>query len=164
METLKEIRGDEQLYLFCTKVTSKSGAIDVGEHALYRRRKAPTRFDDRLCEGDFTKTAKDLLRQKYIDANDIIVACIQDQPDQRGHTILHTLESLRMKACVRRSIMTRIWTSFAICITRTSTKNTKFASYCSCLALISMLWQQMERWISFTWKSTFCHSARGSDC
>ena len=69
-----------------------------------------------------------------------------------------------MKACVRRSIMTRIWTSFAICITRTSTKNTKFASYCSCLALISMLWQQMERWISFTWKSTFCHSARGSDC
>ena len=37
--------GDAQLYLFWTKVTSKAGAIDVGEHALPRRRKAPMRFD-----------------------------------------------------------------------------------------------------------------------
>ena len=125
VETLKGIRGDEQLYLFCTKVTSKSGAIDVGEHALYRRRKAPMRCDDRLCEGDFTKTAKDLHRQKYIEANDTIVAYIQDQPDQHGHTILRTLESLLMKAFIRRSILTRIRTSFDICITRTSTKNKK---------------------------------------
>ena len=43
----------------------------------------------------------------------------------------------------------------------TSTKN-KFASNCSCWTLISMLWQYMERWISFTWNSTFCHSARDS--
>ena len=43
----------------------------------------------------------------------------------------------------------------------TSTKN-KFASNCSCWTLISMLWQYMERWIYFTWNSTFCHSARDS--
>ena len=43
----------------------------------------------------------------------------------------------------------------------TSTKN-KFASNCCCWTLISMLWQYMERWISFTWKSTFCYSARDS--
>ena len=169
VETLKGIRGDQHLYLFWTKVTSKAGAIDVGEPALSRRRKAPMRFDDRLCEGDFTKTAiKDLHRQEYIEANDTIVACIHDWPDQPGHTILHTLESLLMKVCLRRSIMTRLWTSFATCsyyrpINRTSTKNS-FASNCSCWSLTSMLWQQMEQWISFTWKSMFCHSARGSDC
>ena len=46
METLNGIRGDEQVDLFWTKVTSKSGAVDVGEPALPRRRKAPNRFDD----------------------------------------------------------------------------------------------------------------------
>ena len=38
------------------------------------------------------KTAK-----KYIEASDTIVACIQDRPDQPGHTILRALESLLMK-------------------------------------------------------------------
>ena len=41
------------------------------------------RFDYRLCEGDYMKTAK-----KYIEANDTTVACIQDRPDQPGHIIL----------------------------------------------------------------------------
>ena len=42
--------------IFWTNVTSKAGAIYVGERALSRRRKAPMGFDDRLCKGDFTKT------------------------------------------------------------------------------------------------------------
>ena len=96
--TLNGIRGDEQVDIFWTKVTSKAGAVGVGEPALPRR-KAPIRFDYMLCEGDFPET--------------------------------------------------------------TSTKN-KFASNCSCWTLISMSWQYMERWIYFTWKSTFCHSARDS--
>ena len=41
VETLKGIRGDEQLYLFQTTETSKAGAIAVGEPALPRRRRAP---------------------------------------------------------------------------------------------------------------------------
>ena len=116
VETLKGNPGDEQLDLFWTKVTSKAGAVDVGEPALSRRRKAPMRFDGRMCEGDFTETAKDLHRREYIEANDTIVACIQDRFDQPGHTILGTLESLLMKACIglRRDILTRIWTSFKL--------------------------------------------------
>ena len=50
VETLKGIRGDEELDLLQTKETSKAGAIDVGEPALLRRRRAPMRFDDRLVE------------------------------------------------------------------------------------------------------------------
>ena len=99
VETLNGIRGDEQVDLFRTKVTSKAGAVDVGEPALPRRRKSPIWFDDMLCEGDFPET--------------------------------------------------------------TSTNN-KFASNCSCWTLISMYWQYMELWISFTSKSSFCHSARDS--
>ncbi len=34
VETLNGIRGDEQVDLFWTKVTSKAGAVDVGEPAL----------------------------------------------------------------------------------------------------------------------------------
>ena len=37
VETLKGIRGDEQLYLFWTKVTSNAGDIDVGEPEEERR-------------------------------------------------------------------------------------------------------------------------------
>ena len=37
VETVKGIRGDEQLDLFQTKEISKAGAIDVGEPALSRR-------------------------------------------------------------------------------------------------------------------------------
>ena len=46
VETLNGIRGDEQVDLFWTKVISKAGAVDVGEPALPRRRKAPIRFGD----------------------------------------------------------------------------------------------------------------------
>ena len=80
VDTLKGIRDDEQLYPFWTTVTSKAGAIYVGEPALSRRRKGPMRFGDRLCEEDFMKTAKDLHRQEYTEANVTIVACIHAGP------------------------------------------------------------------------------------
>ena len=35
VETLNGIRGDEQVDLFWTKVTTKAGAVDVGEHMRY---------------------------------------------------------------------------------------------------------------------------------
>ena len=54
-------------------------------------------FGGGQCEGDYTETAKDLSRQEYFEATNIIVACIQDQFYQHGHTILRTLESLLMK-------------------------------------------------------------------
>ena len=97
VQTLKGIRSDQHFDLFWTKVTSK--AVDVSEPALPRRRKQPARFDDGLSEGDFPETAKDLHRQQYFEANDIIVACIQDRFDQPGYTVLRTLESLITKAC-----------------------------------------------------------------
>ena len=63
METLNGIRGDEQVDLFWTKVTSKAGAVDVGEPALPRRRKAPIRFDDNIiCSAK--ETSRKQLRQR----------------------------------------------------------------------------------------------------
>ena len=119
--------------------------IYVGEPALPRRRNAPMRFGGGLCEGDFTETAKELNRQEYFEATNIIVACIQDQFDQHGHTILRTLESLLMKACKKDHHDENM---DVICnlyyINRTSTKNT-LSSNCSCWALVSTMCQQMER-------------------
>ena len=81
METLKGIRGDDQFDLFWTTMTSKAGATTwVNLHYLARRRKETMRFGDRLCERDFTKTANDLHRQEYTDANDTIVVCMHAEP------------------------------------------------------------------------------------
>ena len=55
VETLNGIRGDEQVHLFWTKVTSKAGAVDVGEPALPVRRKAPIRFYDICCAKDTSR-------------------------------------------------------------------------------------------------------------
>ena len=57
-----EFRGDEQVDIFWTKVTSKPGAaVDVGEPALPRRIKAPIRFDDLCC---VKETSRKQLRQR----------------------------------------------------------------------------------------------------
>ncbi len=61
VKTLNGIRGDEQVDLFWTKVTTKAGAIDVGEPALPRRRKAPIRVDDICCAKE---TSRKQLRQR----------------------------------------------------------------------------------------------------
>ena len=129
-------KNKKQVYIFWTKMTSKAESIHVGEPALPRRRNAPMRFGGGLCEELFTKTAKDLNRQEYFEATNIIVACIQDQFDQHGHTILRTLESLLMKACKKDHHDEDL---DVICnlyyITRASTKN-KLSSNCSCWALV----------------------------
>ena len=52
VETLNGMRGDEQVYLFWTKVTSKAGAVDVGEPG---RRKAHIRFDDIYCAKEISR-------------------------------------------------------------------------------------------------------------
>ena len=61
VETLNGIRGDEQVDLFWTKVTSKAGAVDVGEPALPQRRKAPILFDY-ICYAK--ETSRKQLRQR----------------------------------------------------------------------------------------------------
>ena len=138
-------KNNKKVYLFWTKITSKAESIYVGEPALPRRRNAPMRFGGGLCAGDFTETARDINRQEYFEATNIIVACIQDQFDQHGHTIRRTLESLLMKACKKDhndedlDVICNLYYT-----TRTSTKN-KFSSNCSCWALVSTLCQQMER-------------------
>ena len=91
VETLKGIRGRWAIILILDKGDQQSGSYLRG----CWRRKEPMRF-----VGYFTKTARYLHRQEYIEANNTIVACIQDRPDQPGHTFLRTLESLVMKACI----------------------------------------------------------------
>ena len=79
VETLNGIRGDEQVYLFWTKVTSKAGAVDVGEHALpSRRRKAPIRFDAvrRRLPGNNFDEEQIRVQLQLLDANfDVVTVC-----------------------------------------------------------------------------------------
>ena len=58
---LNGIRGDEQVDLFWTKVTSKAGAVDVGEPALPRRRNRPF---DLMIYAVREETSRKQLRQR----------------------------------------------------------------------------------------------------
>ena len=74
VETLNGIRGDEQVDLFWTKVTSKAGAVDEGEPALPGRRKAPIRFCDiyavrRILPGNNFDKEQIRVQLQLLDAN-----------------------------------------------------------------------------------------------
>ena len=62
----------EQVDLFWTKVISKAGAVDEGEPALPRRRKAPIRFDDICCAKE---TSLKQLRQRTNSRPTAAVGC-----------------------------------------------------------------------------------------
>ena len=83
-------------------------SLDVNEPQLPHRRKVPRRYDDGLSEGDYHDSPKSLYRQKYYEAIDLIVACIEDRFNQPGFAMYHLLNSLLIKACLQNEIETDV--------------------------------------------------------
>ena len=83
VETFNGIRDDEDIDIFWTKVTSKAGAVDVGEPALPRRRKKPIRFDflyvvRRRLPGNNFDTEQIRVQLQLLDANFDVVTIWSD--------------------------------------------------------------------------------------
>ena len=102
--TLKSLRNDQSFELFWTKVNQTTSNLDVNEPQLPRRRKVPRRYDDGLSESDYHDSPKSLYRQKYYEAIDLIVACIEDRLNQPGFAKYHLLDSLLIKAFLQDEI------------------------------------------------------------
>ena len=75
--TLKSLRNDQSFELFWTKVNQTTSNLDV---------------------------PKSLYRQKYYEAIDLIVACIEDRLNQPGFAKYHLLDSLLIKAFLQDEI------------------------------------------------------------
>jgi hypothetical protein len=103
-ETLKSIRNDQSYDLFWKNTCHKASMLDIGEPQLPRRRRLPRRYDDGLSGGDFHDDPRSFYKQKYYEALDLIITCIEERFDQPGYQIYRFLESLLLKACQQEDL------------------------------------------------------------
>jgi len=87
--------------LFWEKVTQRASSLGINDPQLPRCRKRPRRYDDGISEGDFHITPKACFRQRYYEAIDVVLGCIENRP---GYSIYSTLETLLVKACKQEEI------------------------------------------------------------
>ncbi|XP_053395723.1 zinc finger MYM-type protein 1-like [Mercenaria mercenaria] len=97
--TLSDMRKDDAYDKFWESVNEKLDTLDVSEPVMPRRRKMPKRFETGEAPHEFHATEKDLYRQKYYEALDLAVNCVQDRFDQPGYKSYRHLEDMVLK-CV----------------------------------------------------------------
>lgn len=73
----------------------KQNKLDVGEPALPRRRRAPSRFEVGTGESHFSSNIKDHYR---VEALDLLISCIKDHFDRPGYQVYSKLEALLLDA------------------------------------------------------------------
>ena len=101
VETLKSIRDDKSFDLFWESTKKKAEILVVDEPRLPRQRKLPRRYNDGLSDGDFHDTPASFYKQKYFEALDLMINCIEQRFDQPGYRIFQSMELLLIKACMQ---------------------------------------------------------------
>ena len=101
--TLSGIRSEQNFDLFWEKVARMAADNDISDPVLPRKRKVPQRFEEGSAPPEFHSAAKDLYRQVYYEALDLIVQAIGDRFDQPGYKTYCCLETLILKAVKREA-------------------------------------------------------------
>ena len=96
--TLLGIRSEQCFDLFWEKVNRMAADVDVNDPVLPRKRKVPQRFEEGSAAPEFHSTPKNLYRQVYYEALDLLVQAINDRFDQPGYKTYCCLEALILKA------------------------------------------------------------------
>ena len=104
IETLRSCRNDHSYDLFWKNTCQRANSLHVGEPQLPRRRILPRRYDDGLSSGHFHDDPMSFYKQKYYEAIDLIVSCIEERFHQPRYKIYNSLESLLMKACKQEEL------------------------------------------------------------
>ena len=99
LSTLGEMRKEESFSKFWASLNEKLDDLDVDEPTLPRRRKMPKRFEPGNAPPEFPTSAKDLYRQQYFEALDLVVNCVKDRFNQPGYQVYRHLEDVLLK-CV----------------------------------------------------------------
>ena len=98
VDTLKSLRTDSAYDTFWNRVNHQVQNLDVDEPVLPRRRKMPKRFETGSAAPEFHMNPKDLYRQKYYEAFDIVINSISDRFDQDGYKIYRNIHDLLLKS------------------------------------------------------------------
>jgi hypothetical protein len=98
------MRNDESYDLFCKKVLTLASAdeINVDEPVLPRKKRAPSRYEDGNAPPEFHSSPRDMYRQVYYEAIDLLVQTIEDRFDQQGYNVYCCLEQLLLKAIQKK--------------------------------------------------------------
>ena len=98
LETLSKLRTDERFAEFYNDVKAKAESVDVNEPSMPRRRKMPKRFQIGDAEHFFPQTERDMYRQNYFEAMDLMINCVKNRFDQPGYKIFRNVEELLVKS------------------------------------------------------------------
>ena len=90
VDTITSLRNEDAFDLMWEKVSRKARSLNVSDPQLHRKRKMPRRLSEGSCKGDFHETPKEHCRQRYYEALDLIINCIQSRFDQPGYRIYHS--------------------------------------------------------------------------
>ena len=103
-QTIMLMRNDESYDIFCKKVLALASAdeIDIAEPVLPRKRRAPSRFEDGNASPEFHSSPRDMYRQVYYEAIDLLVQTIGDRFDQHGYNVYSCLEQLLLRAIQKK--------------------------------------------------------------
>ena len=101
--TLFSIRIEQCFDLFWEKVNRMAVDVDICDPVLPRNRKVPQRFEEGSASPEFHSIPKDIYRQVYYEALDLLVQAIDDRFDQPGYKIYCCLEALIFKAVKREA-------------------------------------------------------------
>lgn len=98
LSSLSEMRKEESFNTFWESLNNKLDDLDVNEPTLPRRRKMPKRFETGNAPPEFAASEKDLYRQQYFEALDLVVNCVKDRFDQPGYQVYRHLEDVLLKS------------------------------------------------------------------
>ena len=98
IETLSKLRTDERFPEFYDDVKAKAESVDVNEPSMPRRRKMPKRFQIGDAEHFFPQTERDMYRQNYFEAMDLVINCVKNRFDQPGYKVFRNVEELLVKS------------------------------------------------------------------
>ncbi|XP_062585373.1 zinc finger MYM-type protein 1-like [Saccostrea cucullata] len=98
LTSLSAMRKEESFDSFWESLNGKLNELDVSEPTLPRRRKMPKRYETGKAPPEFTTSEKDLYRQQYFEALDLVVNCVKDRFDQPGYQVYRHLEDVLLKS------------------------------------------------------------------
>lgn len=98
LTTLSEMRNEDSFDTFWESLNNKLYDLDVSEPRLPRRRKMPKRFETGNAPPEFATSEKELYRQMYYEALDLVMSCLKERFDQPGFRVYRHLEDVLLKS------------------------------------------------------------------
>ena len=99
VQTLQSLRSEDQFDLFYEKVNQFAEAHDISSPSLPRKRKIPKKIQTYFgAPSHHPESPKDDYRQKYFEALDLIINCINARFDQADYAMYASCEQVLLKA------------------------------------------------------------------